>query len=254
LGSASSDEASLYFDLEAIMKLKITYSLLFGSLGILTIYLLSLDSDVVKGILSTSSSSAINASAKSSYSVNDNDDIEEKFVKIINSIGQLQKNIENQDKKFQIQLARLKSTQLGEDNFSENNEIEEVDENFTAQEKEEQSNAWYKNQTDAIESAMASEKIDDKWTEDTQLRLEAALEISSNNLEIQAISCGESICKLRAEMKEGDMGSGPNIDHLMYGDMEWEGPILSKYDADTGEVTVFMMQAGVDMSDFEPEG
>lgn len=167
-------------------------------------------------------------------------------------MNKFRKKWKSKIKKFQDELAFLRNSKLDDDQIENTNQIDE-DDDISVHEQEQQAQAWYKNQTDAIESAMADEKIDEKWTEETQQRLETALQINSNNMEVQNITCGGSICKLNAEIKGEDLSSGPDIDHLVYGDMEWDGPILSKYDADTGEVTVFLMRSGVEISDFEPD-
>ncbi|MCK5709279.1 MAG: hypothetical protein KAI07_01965 [Deltaproteobacteria bacterium] len=237
------------------MKSKTTYALLLGTLGLLTLFFFTMGSNEDIRTLSVSKAPIGKVLDNKMLSLKDKDKAisEDKLAKIIDSIKQLQKNIENQDKKFQNELALLKGSQLETGQIEENNQIEEEEENITTFEKEQQSHAWYQKQADSIETVLTDEKPDEKWTEETQQTLEAALEVSDNNINVQNITCGESICKLNAELKGGDMSSGPNIDHLVYGDMEWDGPILSKYDADTGEITVFLMRPGVDMSDFEPE-
>lgn len=251
-GLAPFGAALFYWDV--IMKSNKVYSILLGSLGLLAVFIYNINDGQDNEILSAINSEIVNDSPKKSRFFNDNAITEDKLAKIIKSIELLQKNIENQSKKFNTKLALLKNSQIGVEQVGGINQIEEDDEFFSLEEKEQLANEWYKKTTETIGAVLAEENIDEKWTNETQQRLEVALEASGDNLEIQNISCGGSICKLNAEFKKGDMSSGPNIDHLVYGDMEWDGPILSKYDADTGEVTVFLMRSGVEMTDFEPGG
>jgi len=187
---------------------------------------------------------------ESNYRAKDRSIFKDKLILLTGSIQQLRKNVKEQGERFQRELALLKRSQREQELFKED-DIPEEEHSISEQEKEEQAFAWYQNQASAIEVTLAAEPPDNQWAEEIQTRFEAVLETSDTDVEIQSLRCGSTMCKVSAEVTGGDASSGPNIDHLVYGDMQWDGQFFSKYDADTGEITLFLMRPGVDMPTFE---
>jgi len=130
-----------------------------------------------------------------------------------------------------------------------------ADDDTSEHEREIRANSWYENQVSQIEAVLTAERTDQQWTHQTEERFASVMDWQDNGgIQLRNVSCGDSVCRVEAGFAPEDSNTGPNIDHLIYGDIEWDGQMLSKVNADTGEVTIYLIRPGMTIPDLGSEG
>jgi hypothetical protein len=130
-------------------------------------------------------------------------------------------------------------------------DIEQEDVDIQQEQDRAQAEQFYEDQLVLLESDLAAQTVDQQWLAQVEYDFHNAFEERFQNYSLDNISCGSTMCKLKATMHLDDesteLGMPPGIDHIIHGDIGWPGQSIYAMNAETGEVTVYLMREGAEM-------
>jgi phage-related protein len=91
---------------------------------------------------------------------------------------------------------------------------------------------------------------DASWSAQVESDFSSVLENYMGQIQLNSVSCGDSMCKISANIIVTDDASTeqlPPLEHIIHGDAQWQGQSLYEMDMDTGEITFYLMRDGVDL-------
>ena len=100
-----------------------------------------------------------------------------------------------------------------------------------------------------LDDFIASQPEDISWSSQVESDFASAFENHMDLIQMGSVSCGDMMCKVSADVIGVERGAAqqlPPLDHIIHGDVQWQGQSFYKMDLDTGEITLYLMREGID--------
>jgi hypothetical protein len=199
----------------------------------------------------------INMAETQNTHVNSTNDIRETLAKMNEKLAYQLSEIEKlslENRQNISELAEFIGGNIPDDeaeiSYDNNTENTELDSDYRQEQEllfsESHQNAYMQQ----VDDLFMQQEEDISWSAQVESDFSSAFENYIGQVQLSNVSCGDSMCKVSANIIDADNTTPdklPPLDHIIHGDAEWQGQSLYKMDLDTGEITLYLMRDGIDL-------
>lgn len=122
---------------------------------------------------------------------------------------------------------------------------------FTDEELRQQEDQQWQERLNALSMNLAAQATDEIWNQEVNEQFQSVLSKHTDKVILDELSCGETVCQLRSHVPLNEHGRPRGelrMDHIVHGEIGWNGQMVSQYNVETGEFTAFLFKEGADLS------
>ena len=130
-------------------------------------------------------------------------------------------------------------------------------EDISREQQQHQAQQQWENNKTALQRYFASEPPDPVWAQSVEVQLVESIGNIESSLDVRNISCTAAVCEITSQVlpgANGDVDTQFRMDHLFFGEMNWQGPMIGEYNSETGEMIAWLAKEGVEIESYFDEG